>query len=33
LGIYGILAPVLAAWAPNIIFGAAGFWLFLSIRT
>lgn len=33
MGAYGILAPILAAWAPNIIFGAAGFWLLLSIRT
>ena len=33
MGSYGILAPFLAAWAPNIIFGAAGCWLLLSIRT
>jgi len=33
MGSYGILNPFLAAWSPNILFGAAGFWLFLSIRT
>ncbi|RPJ14797.1 MAG: YjgP/YjgQ family permease [Desulfobacteraceae bacterium] len=33
MGTYGILTPFLAAWAPNIIFGAAGFWLLLSVRT
>ena len=33
MGVNGTLAPILAAWAPNIIFSAAGFWLFLSIRT
>jgi LPS export ABC transporter permease LptG/LPS export ABC transporter permease LptF len=33
MGIYGILTPLLAAWAPNVLFGAAGFWLFLSVRT
>ncbi len=33
MGTYGILTPFLAAWAPNIIFGAAGFWMLLSVRT
>jgi LPS export ABC transporter permease LptG/LPS export ABC transporter permease LptF len=33
MGAYGLLIPILAAWAPNILFGAAGFVLFLTIRT
>jgi lipopolysaccharide export LptBFGC system permease protein LptF len=33
LGSYGILIPILAAWAPNILFGAAGLALLLTIRT
>jgi len=33
MGTYGILTPFLAAWAPNILFGAAGCWLLLSTRT
>jgi len=33
MGSYGILLPVLAAWAPNILFGAAGLALFLTIKT
>jgi lipopolysaccharide export LptBFGC system permease protein LptF len=33
LGSYGLLLPVLAAWAPNILFGAAGLVLLLTIRT
>lgn len=33
MGGNGIINPFLAAWAPNILFGAAGFWMFLSIRT
>lgn len=33
LGAYGLLVPVLAAWAPNILFGAAGLALLLTIRT
>ncbi|HTY62066.1 MAG TPA: LptF/LptG family permease [Acidobacteriota bacterium] len=33
LGAYGYLVPVLAAWAPNIVFGASGFVLLFSIRT
>ena len=33
LGAYGLLVPVLAAWAPNIIFGASGFALLFAVRT
>jgi LPS export ABC transporter permease LptG/LPS export ABC transporter permease LptF len=33
LGTYGLLVPFLAAWAPNILFGAAGLTLLLTIRT
>lgn len=33
LGSYGLLLPFLAAWAPNLLFGAAGLFLLLTIRT
>lgn len=33
LGANGFLVPVLAAWAPDIVFGASGFALLFSIRT
>jgi LPS export ABC transporter permease LptG/LPS export ABC transporter permease LptF len=33
MGAYGLLVPVLAAWAPNLLFGAAGLALLLTIRT
>jgi len=33
MGSYGLLVPVLAAWAPNLLFGAAGFALLFTIRT
>jgi LPS export ABC transporter permease LptG/LPS export ABC transporter permease LptF len=33
MGAYGLLIPVLAAWAPNILFGAAGLALLFTIRT
>jgi LPS export ABC transporter permease LptG/LPS export ABC transporter permease LptF len=33
MGIYGLLIPMLAAWAPNILFGAAGLVLLFTIRT
>jgi lipopolysaccharide export LptBFGC system permease protein LptF len=33
LGSYGLLIPILAAWAPNVLFGAAGLALLLTIRT
>jgi LPS export ABC transporter permease LptG/LPS export ABC transporter permease LptF len=33
LGAGGVIAPVLAAWAPNILFGAAAIYLVLTVRT
>jgi LPS export ABC transporter permease LptG/LPS export ABC transporter permease LptF len=33
MGAYGLLIPILAAWAPNLLFGAAGLILFLNLRT
>jgi LPS export ABC transporter permease LptG/LPS export ABC transporter permease LptF len=33
MGAYGILIPLLAAWAPNMLFGAAGLALLFTIRT
>jgi LPS export ABC transporter permease LptG/LPS export ABC transporter permease LptF len=33
MGAYGLLIPLLAAWAPNILFGAAGLVLLFTIRT
>ncbi len=33
LGAYGMLIPILAAWAPNILFSAAGLLILLTIRT
>jgi lipopolysaccharide export LptBFGC system permease protein LptF len=33
MGAYGLLVPILAAWAPNILFGATGLSLFLTIRS
>jgi LPS export ABC transporter permease LptG/LPS export ABC transporter permease LptF len=33
MGTYGLLIPILAAWAPNILFGATGLVLLLTIRT
>jgi lipopolysaccharide export LptBFGC system permease protein LptF len=33
LGANGLLIPVLAAWAPNLVFGASGIALLFSIRT
>jgi LPS export ABC transporter permease LptG len=33
MGAYGLLVPVLAAWAPNLMFGAAGLALLFTIRT
>jgi lipopolysaccharide export LptBFGC system permease protein LptF len=29
----GLISPVLAAWAPNLIFGAAAAYLLLTVRT
>lgn len=33
MGAYGLLSPVLAAWAPNVLFGSAGLALLLTIKT
>ena len=33
LGAGGSLSPILAAWAPNIIFGAAAVYMLLTVRT
>jgi LPS export ABC transporter permease LptF/LPS export ABC transporter permease LptG len=33
VGAGGLVAPLLAAWAPNILFGAAAFFLLLTVRT
>jgi LPS export ABC transporter permease LptG len=33
MGAYGLLIPFLAAWAPNLLFGAAGLALIFTIRT
>lgn len=33
MGAYGMLIPLLAAWAPNILFSAAGLLLLLLVRT
>jgi lipopolysaccharide export LptBFGC system permease protein LptF len=33
LGSGGVLTPVLAAWAPNILFGAAAVYMVLTVRT
>ena len=32
-GAGGLLDPMLAAWAPNLIFGAAAAFLLLTVRT
>jgi lipopolysaccharide export LptBFGC system permease protein LptF len=33
IGSAGLLAPVLAAWAPNALFGAAAAYLLFTVRT
>jgi lipopolysaccharide export LptBFGC system permease protein LptF len=33
LGAGGVLSPMLAAWAPNILFGAAAAYMLLTVRT
>jgi lipopolysaccharide export LptBFGC system permease protein LptF len=33
LGAGGLLAPMLAAWAPNILFGAVAVYMILTVRT
>ncbi|MEO2198145.1 MAG: LptF/LptG family permease, partial [bacterium] len=32
-GSAGLLAPILAAWAPNILFGGSAIYLLLTVRT
>ena len=33
IGSAGLLAPMLAAWAPNLLFGASATYLLLTVRT
>jgi lipopolysaccharide export LptBFGC system permease protein LptF len=33
VGSLGIVAPILAAWAPNLLFGAGAAYLILTVRT
>ncbi len=33
MGTYGLLSPLLAAWAPNLLFSSAGLALLLTVRT
>ena len=33
IGSAGMLGPVLAAWAPNLLFGASAAYLLLTVRT
>jgi lipopolysaccharide export LptBFGC system permease protein LptF len=33
VGAGGVISPVLAAWAPNILFGAAAVYMMLTVRT
>jgi lipopolysaccharide export LptBFGC system permease protein LptF len=33
LGAGGVLTPTLAAWTPNILFGAAALYMMLTVRT
>ena len=33
LGTGGVVTPVLAAWAPNMLFGAGAVYLLLTVRT
>jgi lipopolysaccharide export LptBFGC system permease protein LptF len=33
MGAAGLLAPTLAAWAPNILFAAAASYMLLTVRT
>jgi lipopolysaccharide export LptBFGC system permease protein LptF len=32
-GAGGLMSPTLAAWAPNLLFGAAAIYLLLTVRT
>jgi lipopolysaccharide export LptBFGC system permease protein LptF len=33
MGAGGLIAPLLAAWAPNLLFGAGAAYLLLTVRT
>jgi lipopolysaccharide export LptBFGC system permease protein LptF len=33
IGSAGLMSPLLAAWLPNVLFGAAGVYLLLTVRT
>jgi lipopolysaccharide export LptBFGC system permease protein LptF len=33
IGQGGAIAPMLAAWAPNVLFGAAAAYMLLTVRT
>ena len=33
MGAGGVMTPVLAAWAPNLLFGAGALYLLLTVRT
>jgi lipopolysaccharide export LptBFGC system permease protein LptF len=33
IGAAGLIHPALAAWAPNLLFGAAAAYLLLTVRT
>jgi lipopolysaccharide export LptBFGC system permease protein LptF len=33
MGSGGLLTPILAAWAPNLLFGAGAAYLLLTVRT
>jgi len=33
IGSAGLLAPAMAAWAPNVLFGAAAAYLLFTVRT
>jgi lipopolysaccharide export LptBFGC system permease protein LptF len=33
MGSGGVIAPLLAAWAPNLLFGAGAAYLLLTVRT
>jgi len=33
IGAGGVISPTLAAWAPNILFGAAALYMMLTVRT
>jgi lipopolysaccharide export LptBFGC system permease protein LptF len=33
MGAAGLFPPLLAAWAPNVLFGAAAVYMLLTVRT